>query len=186
MSGISAQFLEILCLTSNEERFKSRVKPRIVIHEMASHWFRILNRINPEIQHVRMKLMKKELIHIWLESCHGGWQKCLLRTSILCRPSKETQKLLLRKQNLKTPVPQTILWKKPYILKVESQNVKTFRQDMNSYLCSVFSFSTWRKPRHWKPKPTMRTRGKVRKGVIYHVLPSDRLILVGFPTWQST
>lgn len=59
MSGISAQFLEILCLTSNEERFKSRVKPHIVIQEVASHRFRILNSINPEIQRVRMKLMKK-------------------------------------------------------------------------------------------------------------------------------
>lgn len=85
MSGISAQFLEILCLTSNEERFKSRVKPHIVIQEVASHRFRILNRINPEILWVRMKLMKKELIHSWLESCRGGWQKCFLRTSILCQ-----------------------------------------------------------------------------------------------------
>lgn len=94
--------------------------------------------------------------------------------------------ILLRKQNLKTSVPQTILWKKLYILKLESQNVKTFRQEMNSYLCSVFSFSTWKKLRRWKPKPTMRTRGKVRKAVIYHALPSDGLNMVGFPTLQST
>ena len=50
--------------------------------------------------------------------------------------------ILLRKQNLKTSVPQTVLWKKIYILKLESQNVKTFRQEMNSHLCSVFSFSS--------------------------------------------
>ena len=33
---------------------------------------------------------------------------------------------------------------------------------------------------------TMRTRGKVRKVVIYHALPSDGLNMVGFPTLQST
>ena len=81
MSGISAQFLEILCLTSNEERFKSRVKPHIVIQEVASHRFRILNSINPEIQRVRMKLMKKrtDTFLAWILS------KCFLRTSILCQ-----------------------------------------------------------------------------------------------------
>lgn len=85
MSGISAQYLEILCLTSNEEKFKSRIKPHIVIQEVASHRFRILNRITLEVQRVRMKLIKIELIYSWLESCRGGWQKCFLRTSILCQ-----------------------------------------------------------------------------------------------------
>lgn len=123
-----------------------RIKPHIVIQEVASHRFRILNRITLEVQRVRMKLIKIELIYSWLESCRGGGRSVSENIHFMPTDLQRRHRWYCWESKIwKTSVPQTILWKKLYILKLESQNVKTFRQEMNSHLCSVFFFSTWKK-----------------------------------------